>query len=69
MGVFYEKAAARQPSRGLCLGCRHVGNERYSTTGHCHGTGDLEATDIWPGFVCTCPCREKEWKPATSATR
>jgi hypothetical protein len=62
MGVFYEKAAKREPSRGICYGCRHAGDKYFSTSdfsthGHCCGKGDLDATDIWPGFVCTCDCR------------
>lgn len=40
----------REPSSGLCYGCRH--------SDHCHGTGDLEPTPgLWPGFICTCKCR------------
>lgn len=45
-------------SQGICYGCRHPD----TTPGHCHGTGDLEPTEVpfWPGFTCTCWCRPHE---------
>jgi hypothetical protein len=46
----------KEPSQGLCYGCRHVGDKRFSATGHCNGTGHLEGNAQWPGFICTCYC-------------
>ena len=69
MGVFYEKTVqkpmtpaehwkTKTPTSGLCLGCRHPDDERFSTTGHCRGGGDMAPTESgWPGFICTCDCR------------
>lgn len=45
-----------EPSTGTCYGCRHVDDPRFSTSGHCHGIGDLESEGRWPGFICTCYC-------------
>jgi len=58
--VVYDGPANPPPSEGVCYGCRHVGETRFSTTGHCFGAGDLEPTAAWRGFKCTCACRTKE---------
>lgn len=62
MGVFYERTEPK-PSQGICYGCRHVGDERFSTSGHCHGGGHLEPNEKpypWAGFICTCYCVSTE---------
>lgn len=58
--VLSGERAERRPSEGVCYGCRHDGDTRFSTSGHCLGTGDMEPTAAWPGFKCTCACRTKE---------
>lgn len=59
MGMMAPKEGPA-PSEGICYGCRHVGDGRFSDPrlGHCKGTGHLPSApeDRWPGFICTCFC-------------
>lgn len=49
-----------EPTSGICYGCRHVGDPRFSTSGHCRGSGSLDPLvdrrTTWPGFACVCDC-------------